>query len=148
MRLAHIQTPWSELEHARWLRRRPPHVVRSLTASVGAQLLDAAVLMQEATRGARLAAANWALHACSQPRTRHLSAPVRLAALALTAYQTADPARPDMEADRLIRTCALTRDMLTATLDRLAASKVIATWTFDPVTDDLGWVPPAEPDRS
>ncbi|MFD7232132.1 hypothetical protein [Streptomyces sp. NPDC059881] len=145
MRLAHSPTPWSELEQARWLRRLPDHLSLKRPGVVAVHLLDAAVQGQEPARRDRLHAAGWALRVVTQPELRASPAAVRLTALTLIAHHSPGTGWcTSVETDRLLRTCALDRSRLATVLDLLVAVKAIATWTVDPMTEDLHWEPPPE----
>ncbi|MGW7786074.1 hypothetical protein [Streptomyces tricolor] len=133
MRLQGRAEIWEELAQGSWLR--PPDL-RSTPVVV--QLLDATVQDQAPGRSARRRSAHWALQL--GPLALHGALPpaVRLVALVLAAHLSPRAAHiADMEV--LARLCGHSPHQTAELLDRLVATRVLASWHHHRDTDEVTW---------
>ena len=138
MRLGPAARPPQELEDAGWLLTfaGPPPTGRK---GFSAQLLDATVYSQAPGRQARAYAADWALRVCSAPQLSALGTAPTLLGLALTAYAEGENAQTCVEADVLVRMCALGSAGPGQALDLLLGAGFLSSWVCDPHSGDLEW---------
>ncbi|QLJ02867.1 hypothetical protein HZZ00_18855 [Streptomyces sp. NEAU-sy36] len=138
MRLRGRAEVWEELAHGRWLL--PPDL-RSVPVTV--QLLDAAIGDQVPGRSARRRAAHWALRPGVLAFSGATPPAVRLVALVLAAHLS-PRAVHTVEMDVLARLCGHSPHQTAELLDRLVASRVLASWRHHPDTDEVTWNLPSE----
>lgn len=136
MRLSGYVVPWTELEHARWLRCRRVYR-RARSERLEVQLLDDAMLAQAPGRGERVRAAHWALRPAPLAIAPGAPPALQLVALSLAAHTPSDTASAD--AEHLARMCALSVEQVEGLLDRLVRADALASWNRIPQTGAIVW---------
>ncbi|MEU5797325.1 MULTISPECIES: hypothetical protein [Streptomyces] len=133
MRLRGRTELWEELTHGFWLQ---PHDLRS--APVVVHLLDVAVRDQGPGRGPRRRAAHWALQ--PRPFLLHSAAPAAMQLIALVLAAHLSPRAPHtIDMDVLGHLCGHSLHQTAELLDRLVATRTLASWRYDPDITEVIW---------
>ncbi|MFB7575953.1 hypothetical protein [Streptomyces sp. NPDC056165] len=135
LRLNTIQSPWRELEHARWLRTVPGTAAKEVVAD----LLDATLLGQAPSRPDRRHAADWALRAGAASTAGAIGPLPQLASVYLAAHTDPEAVSGLSELDQMARACGIQPTELPGALGKLTASGLLKSWRACPDSGDLQW---------
>ncbi|MET9462153.1 hypothetical protein ABZY05_45300 [Streptomyces canus] len=135
LRLDTAESPWHELEHARWLRTAPGGAANEIIA----ELLDLTLLGQAPARPDRRRSADWALRAGSSSAVRAIGPLRQLASVYLAAHADPESGTGLGDLGQMARACGIQPAELASTLDQLARTGLLESWQACPDSGDLRW---------